>query len=159
MVREFRQRLHSGGWCPRRARLAHPTRANGTDLGDNVRMSAGSSIAGVGGEVRVISGKSTWSSSGKNKQLKKEKEAEMYDEEEEVAVAVSVKRKSLADLQTNNNGVRRSNRQRVRPLEYWLGEKKVYSRKDAALPTVHHHVEVHLPDPMWPMPQQPKRRK
>jgi hypothetical protein len=60
-------------------------------------------------------------------------------------------------VQTNNNGVRRSNRKRMRPLEYWLGEK-MYSREDAALPMVH-HVEVHRrPDPMWPMPQ-PKRRK
>jgi len=60
-------------------------------------------------------------------------------------------------MQTDAAGVRRTSRMRVRPLEYWRNEKVVYSRKYAELPTVH-HVEVHPPDPMWPMPQ-PKRRR
>ena len=83
----------------------------------------------------------------------------MEEEEEEVVSVVSVKRKSLAGagMQTDAAGVRRSGRQLMRPLEYWRNEKVVYSRKYASLPTVH-HVEVHSPDPMWPMPQ-PKRRK
>ena len=64
---------------------------------------------------------------------------------------------SGAGMHMTDEGLRRSSRQRVRPLEYWRNEKVVYSRKYASLPTVH-HIEVHTPDPVWPMPQ-PKRRK
>ena len=47
-------------------------------------------------------------------------------------------------MQTDAAGVRRSNRQRVRPREYWR-DKVVYSRKHASLPTVHHEVHSMLP--------------
>ena len=55
-------------------------------------------------------------------------------------------RRTLAgvDMQTDAAGVRRSNRQRVRPREYWR-DKVVYSRKHASLPTVHHEVHSMLP--------------
>ena len=73
------------------------------------------------------------------------------------------KRKSLAavgagsrhDLE-NENGVpiRRSTRQRTRPLEYWRGETKRYVRVHQSLPTV--EIMTHrTPNPMWPRHKTP----
>lgn len=73
------------------------------------------------------------------------------------------KRKSLAavgagsrhDLE-NEDGVpvRRSTRQRTRPLEYWRGETKRYVRVHQSLPTVE-TMTHRTPNPMWPRHKTP----
>ena len=46
--------------------------------------------------------------------------------------------------------IRRSTRQRCKPLEYWRGETKHYTRTHASLPTVE-EVTTRTPNPYWPM--------
>ena len=66
------------------------------------------------------------------------------------------KRKSLAhagsrhDLEDEDGrALRRSQRQRTRPLEYWRGETKHYVRVHASLPTVE-TMTHRTPNPAWP---------
>jgi len=63
-------------------------------------------------------------------------------------------RKSLAHagLRTEEaTGVRRSTRERLRPLEYWRNETKTYGRTHRSLPTVT-AVTLRSPEPAWPAP-------
>ena len=68
---------------------------------------------------------------------------------------------ALAGLQAAEGGVRRSTRQRSKPLEYWRGETKVYQRVHNSLPTVV-QIEKRTANPIWPRktpggPSQPFR--
>ncbi|OUS45686.1 hypothetical protein BE221DRAFT_148078 [Ostreococcus tauri] len=68
---------------------------------------------------------------------------------------------ALAGTQTVQGGVRRSTRQRSKPLEYWRGETKVYQRVHSSLPTVA-QIERRTANPIWPRktpggPSQPFR--
>ena len=68
---------------------------------------------------------------------------------------------ALAGLQANERGLRRSTRQRSKPLEYWRGETKVYQRVHSSLPTVT-QIERRSANPVWPRktpggPSQPFR--
>ena len=68
---------------------------------------------------------------------------------------------ALAGLQPVEGGVRRSTRQRSKPLEYWRGETKVYQRVHNSLPTVT-QIERRTANPIWPRktpggPSQPFR--
>jgi len=68
---------------------------------------------------------------------------------------------ALAGLQAVEGGVRRSTRQRSKPLEYWRGETKVYQRVHNSLPTVT-QIERRTANPIWPRktpggPSQPFR--
>ena len=68
---------------------------------------------------------------------------------------------ALAGLQATEGGVRRSTRQRSKPLEYWRGETKVYQRLHNSLPTVT-QIERRTANPIWPRktpggPSQPFR--
>ena len=68
---------------------------------------------------------------------------------------------ALAGLQATEGGVRRSTRQRSKPLEYWRGETKVYQRVHNSLPTVT-QIERRTANPIWPRktpggPSQPFR--
>lgn len=68
---------------------------------------------------------------------------------------------ALAGLQATDGGVRRSTRQRSKPLEYWRGETKVYQRVHNSLPTVA-QIERRTANPVWPRktpggPSQPFR--
>ena len=56
---------------------------------------------------------------------------------------------ALAGLQASEDGVRRSTRQRSKPLEYWRGETKVYQRVHNSLPTVV-QLEKRTANPIWP---------
>lgn len=59
----------------------------------------------------------------------------------------AAQRQSLAEL-------RRSSRRRMRPLEYWRGEKKEYERKYMSLPTVANIKELEPFSPSeWAMPK------
>jgi len=63
-------------------------------------------------------------------------------------------RKSLAAAGLTNrppDGVRRSTRDRIRPLEYWRNETKAYGRSHVSLPTVA-SVTLRSPEPVWPAP-------
>ncbi|GFR49508.1 hypothetical protein Agub_g11548 [Astrephomene gubernaculifera] len=62
-------------------------------------------------------------------------------------------RKSLAGagLVVDDVGVRRSTRNRVRPLEYWRGEVKSYGRDHKSLITVK-SIHMRTPEPEWPLP-------
>ena len=71
------------------------------------------------------------------------------------------RRKSLAtagmrdDLEDEEGRpVRRSTRQRTRPLEYWRGETKNYERAHQSLPTVK-AVATRTPNPKWPLTKTP----
>ena len=48
------------------------------------------------------------------------------------------------------DGVRRSSRTRIKPLEYWRNEHKRYGREFKTLPTVM-GVETRTPNTQWPM--------
>jgi hypothetical protein len=68
---------------------------------------------------------------------------------------------ALAGFQATEGGVRRSTRQRSKPLEYWRGETKVYQRVHNSLPTVT-QIERRTANPIWPRktpggPSQPFR--
>lgn len=68
------------------------------------------------------------------------------------------RRKSLTsaglrdDLMETEDGrpLRRSTRERTKPLEYWRGETKKYSRVHQSLPTVE-VVRTRTPNPAWPL--------
>ena len=68
------------------------------------------------------------------------------------------RRKSLSsaglrdDLMETEDGrpLRRSTRERTKPLEYWRGETKKYSRVHQSLPTVE-VVRTRTPNPAWPL--------
>jgi len=68
------------------------------------------------------------------------------------------RRKSLStaglrdDLMETEDGrpLRRSTRERTKPLEYWRGETKKYSRVHQSLPTVE-VVRTRTPNPVWPL--------
>ena len=68
------------------------------------------------------------------------------------------RRKSLTsaglrdDLMETEDGrpLRRSTRERTKPLEYWRGETKKYSRVHQSLPTVE-VVRTRTPNPVWPL--------
>ena len=69
------------------------------------------------------------------------------------------RRKSLAfgglqtivveDLTGGSQKVRKSSRQRQKPLEYWRGEKKVYERVHGSLPTIK-ATQRQTRNKMWP---------
>lgn len=52
-------------------------------------------------------------------------------------------------LLDEDQGVRRSSRSRIRPLEYWRNEHKLYGREHRTMPTVV-GVETRTPNPQWP---------
>lgn len=74
--------------------------------------------------------------------------------------ALMAARQSLMDqgLGSGEDGVRRSKRTRVRPLQYWRNEKVVYARQYRSLPTIA-DVEFKSPDPEWPKPKVKPRSK
>ncbi|KAJ9520482.1 hypothetical protein QJQ45_007443 [Haematococcus lacustris] len=53
-------------------------------------------------------------------------------------------------LLDDSDGMRRSSRSRIRPLEYWRNEHKLYGRQHKTLPTVV-GIETRTPNPDWPM--------
>ncbi|GFH08909.1 uncharacterized protein HaLaN_03952 [Haematococcus lacustris] len=53
-------------------------------------------------------------------------------------------------LLDDGDGMRRSSRSRIRPLEYWRNEHKLYGRQHKTLPTVV-GIETRTPNPDWPM--------
>lgn len=70
-------------------------------------------------------------------------------------------RKSLqggGSTMDNELGVRRSVRQKFRPLEYWRNEYKVFGRNCQSLPTVV-DLATRTPDPVWPRPSDKASRQ
>jgi hypothetical protein len=64
-----------------------------------------------------------------------------------LALAGAGSRHDLED--ENGKPVRRSNRTRTRPLQYWRGETKIYTRVHESLPTVA-QMTHRTPNPAWP---------
>ena len=70
-------------------------------------------------------------------------------------------RKSLAThgLKINEeDGLRRSTRRRVKPLQYWRNEKVEYERQHRSLPTIA-AIALRSPDECWPAPNPRNKRK
>jgi hypothetical protein len=70
------------------------------------------------------------------------------------------RRKSLVasgmrDSDEDGHQVRRSSRTKTRPLEYWRGESKQYSRVHQSLPTVK-ALALRAPNPLWPQSSTPR---
>jgi hypothetical protein len=64
-----------------------------------------------------------------------------------LALAGAGSRHDLED--ENGKPIRRSNRTRTRPLQYWRGETKTYTRVHESLPTVA-QMTHRTPNPAWP---------
>ena len=70
-------------------------------------------------------------------------------------------RKSLATHGlkiSEEDGLRRSTRRRVKPLQYWRNEKVEYERQHKSLPTIA-SIALRSPDECWPAPNPRNKRK
>ena len=163
-----RRRVRGGAMAAKRSRRRRRFGFGGGDDGDDADAFFGATPAAAAAKMLVDGGNDPMTDRGEGKRpplrrlagVKRPAGTPHKRERKRFERRKSLSTAGLRDdLMETEDGrpLRRSTRERTKPLEYWRGETKKYSRVHQSLPTVE-VVRTRTPNPVWPLLPTPTTR-